>query len=404
MPPTSKVRFSSEESIMKKWYQKDIHGDVFLRSKKGTMEGAGLSKRHISPPTMKERLTKVTEQVRDIPTQARRLQHELKIYNGGRIATISLRNKNCDAEFPEQQKNHHLYQRGEITKWSRKSQMRFKVALAKLKQEEMKNGLECTLTYPKEFPDADEHKTYKRHLARLNQILARRGFSGAWKLEFQSRGAPHYHLILLPKEKLKGLKEFRKEIAEHWYRIVGSNDEKHLRAGTEVSPIESSTGIIGYMASYMAKEDQTLPNNFTGRYWGFINKPNLPFSEETTIPLGKENAIKIRRIFRKKIEKDMRNYQMRIMGKILERETSLKMTSQELTSSLFRLGAKSPNTSKDRKLQDALKRGWVKIPKKWRVRNNQTIRLFCDPEVIKGHLISLFAREKRNLKNSGFLP
>ena len=64
-------------------------------------------------------------------------------------------------------------------------------------------------------------------------------------------------MILLPKEKLKGLKEFRKEIAEHWYRIVGSNDEKHLRAGTEVSPIESSTGIIGYMASYMAKEDQT---------------------------------------------------------------------------------------------------------------------------------------------------
>ena len=70
MSPISKVRISSEESIMKKWYQKDIHGDVFLRSKKGTMEGAGLSKRHISPPTMKERLTKVTEQVRDIPTQA----------------------------------------------------------------------------------------------------------------------------------------------------------------------------------------------------------------------------------------------------------------------------------------------------------------------------------------------
>ena len=404
MPPLASGKAVNGLKAMRNKGTEGSHGVVFSRSEKGTMGGAGLSKRHISPHTMKDALKRAGDKAEDISNQVRRLQHELKIYNGARIATIALRDKRCDAEFPEEQKGHAKYQRGCITKWSRKSQMRFKVGLAKLKQESMSYGLECTLTYPSVFPDSDEHKTYKRHLARLNQILARRGFSGAWKLEFQKRGAPHYHLILIPPKKLKGLSEFRKEIALHWYRIVGSGDEKHLRAGTEVSPIESAAGIIGYMSSYMAKEDQTLPNNFTGRYWGYLNKQALPWAEERTIPLGKENAVKIRRIFRKKIEKDMKNYQTRIFAIKVKKETGLTFGTQEMTSSLFRLGMNSPQTSKDKKLAAIIERGWVKPPTKWRVRNNQTVRLFCNPDTIEKHLMCMFARKKRNLKNEGFLP
>jgi hypothetical protein len=45
-------------------------------------------------------------------------------------------------------------------------------------------------------------------------------------------GAPHYYIIAsghIPKY----------EIAERWYRIVGPEDEKHLRTGTRIEAIKS---------------------------------------------------------------------------------------------------------------------------------------------------------------------
>jgi hypothetical protein len=83
-------------------------------------------------------------------------------------------------------------------------------------------------------------------------------------LEFQSRGAPHYHLLAsnqVPKE----------EIAERWYRIVGSGDEKHLRAGTRVESIRSKGHLYGYVSTYIRKSGQKqLPVGYeeVGRFWG----------------------------------------------------------------------------------------------------------------------------------------
>ena len=85
-----------------------------------------------------------------------------------------------------------------------------------------------------------------------------------WVLEFQSRGAPHYHVIVsefIPKE----------EIGERWYRIVGSGDERHLRAGTGISAVRSKGQLYGYLSTYIKKLDQkTPPVGFedVGRFWG----------------------------------------------------------------------------------------------------------------------------------------
>jgi hypothetical protein len=95
-----------------------------------------------------------------------------------------------------------------------------------------------TLTYPSEYP-CNGRKT-KVHLNAFLQFLRRKGVKFAWVLEFQSRGAPHYHVIVsdfIPKE----------DIAERWYRIVGSGDEKHLRAGTGINTIKSKGQLYGYL-------------------------------------------------------------------------------------------------------------------------------------------------------------
>jgi hypothetical protein len=72
-----------------------------------------------------------------------------------------------------------------------------------------------TLTYPDDFPcDGKETKT---HLNAFLQYLRRKEIKYVWVLEFQARGAPHYHIIasdFIPKE----------ELANSWYQIVGSGD------------------------------------------------------------------------------------------------------------------------------------------------------------------------------------
>ena len=372
------------------------------RSFLGVQGGSGLSKSHNTTQPLSERLDQARRRASQSYKPFKQSQnHYLKLYRGGRLAEVKLMSTGRYQE--SEVKCDHT--RGKITTWSKKSQHRFKLSLAKLRQDKLSDGLEITLTYPKVFPNANDHETYKRHLLCFNLWLRRRNMAGAWKLEFQSRGAPHFHILALPKTKLKGLSKFRKELAEYWYKLVDSKDEKHLKAGTSCGPIESSEGIISYMAQYLGKEDQILPDNFTGRYWGYFSKPDLPWTEETSISVGKVNACKIRRLFRTKIIKDQEAKSYRIIAKVLQGESSINTNAQELRTALFRLAAKSPTLSKnEKKIQAAYERNWFKLPKKWRLRNNQVVRLFCDPDQMEADLKRYFAREKRNLTNGGYLP
>jgi hypothetical protein len=119
-----------------------------------------------------------------------------------------------------------------------------------------------TLTYPKEFPC--NGKEAKAHLNAFLQYLRRRKIEYTWILEFQERGAPHYHIIAsdsIPKA----------ELSERWFKIVGSGDEKHLRAGTQIDSIKSKGQLYGYLSNYIKKLDQKRPpKDFAnvGRFWG----------------------------------------------------------------------------------------------------------------------------------------
>jgi hypothetical protein len=119
-----------------------------------------------------------------------------------------------------------------------------------------------TLTYPADFP-CDGRKT-KKHLNAFLQYLRRKEIKFTWVLEFQSRGAPHYHIIV---------SDFihKHELSQVWYRIVGSKDEKHLKAGTGIEAIKSKGHLYGYLSNYIKKLDQkTPPEEFenVGRFWG----------------------------------------------------------------------------------------------------------------------------------------
>lgn len=136
---------------------------------------------------------------------------------------------------------------------------------------------------------------YKGHLHRLRQEIRRRHpqVSGVWKLEFQKRQAAHFHFLLIGCT--EDLTSFRRWIAHTWARIVDSGDPKHLHAGTGVDFIRTYGGVMAYVTSYIGKDDQTLPGNFTGRYWGVMNRAHLPVAEATVYEVSDEAAEKLNR-------------------------------------------------------------------------------------------------------------
>lgn len=119
-----------------------------------------------------------------------------------------------------------------------------------------------TLTYPASFPS--NGREVKRHLSTFCSWLRRRKIAYVWILEFQQRGAPHFHFLIrgfLPKE----------DIAQRWFEIVGSLDQRHLRAGTRVEGVKNQDQVGAYMAAYMTKlEQKQVPKSYksVGRFWG----------------------------------------------------------------------------------------------------------------------------------------
>lgn len=148
--------------------------------------------------------------------------------------------------------------RGRITRLSDKAKGRLIHTLRNV------GGLthKLTLTYPGEFP-TDGAKV-KADLAAMNKRLARAGLSGVWYLEWQKRGAPHFHLLTrgaLP----------RAELSRAWYEVVGSSDPRHLRAGTQIKALGDCENPESYAVKDAHKKAQKdVPEGYTdvGKFWG----------------------------------------------------------------------------------------------------------------------------------------
>jgi hypothetical protein len=142
------------------------------------------------------------------------------------------------------------------------------VALAGVEWPEGEYAL-VTLTYPGVFPADPE--AWRRHLDAFRHRWERRWgpAEGAWVLEFQRRGAPHWHLVLrLPAMRIELL---RRWVSVAWYVVVGSGDRRHLAAGTNVRRADSPRGAAQYLFAELGKwKQKQLPVGLggAGRWWG----------------------------------------------------------------------------------------------------------------------------------------
>lgn len=160
--------------------------------------------------------------------------------------------------------------RGVITSLTRQAVTRMKLHFRNAPETAHKAIL--TLTYPKDY--TTDGKEVKRHLDLIKRWLKRYGVkAGSWFLEFQVRGAPHFHCYLSGYP-VGGVNA----VSLAWYNIVGSGDAKHLawhegklsgRPCLEWFRVPHAAS--SYATKYATKQEQKdVPEDYqsVGRFWG----------------------------------------------------------------------------------------------------------------------------------------
>ncbi|WP_433308049.1 rolling circle replication-associated protein (plasmid) [Actinoplanes sp. CA-030573] len=212
----------------------------------------------------------------------------------------------------------------EITEWSRKSRANMVRALCELDYRPLladptRLPAMVTLTYPGEWLEvAPDGKTVKRHLQALRKRFVKawgRDLHAVWKLEFQGRGAPHFHLLMVPPHgtaRTPGKRArkaawvgaglpFRAWLSAVWVDIVDHPDpeqrRRHGLAGTGVDFAEGLRAsdpkrVAVYFTkhgAFRSKEYQNsvpepwqAPGKGPGRFWGYWGLRRLTVAVEVT--------------------------------------------------------------------------------------------------------------------------
>lgn len=177
--------------------------------------------------------------------------------------------------------------RGIISGFSRRSRSRLWSLLMRLDRRYL--PLFVTLTFHNAWPG--DVAVLKRMLDTFFKRMRRRypQASAIWKLEYQRRGAPHFHLLLWGFPCAD-----RDWIADTWVAVVRHyvRDESgyildwHLgRLGNGnqhcVQKVRSWRGVRAYAAKYLSKTEVVADSNgevvHTGRMWGVHNRNYIPW-------------------------------------------------------------------------------------------------------------------------------
>lgn len=152
-----------------------------------------------------------------------------------------------------------------------------------------------TLTYGTEFPDGENSRAFfKAFKERMRR--ERPEWSGNWKLEYQRRGAPHYHMVLDTGELKPNWKAHRQWVQKTWNEVIGTfyqwwDKGRHMgQARTEFKKARNNSRAKYYLTKELGKMVQSSKEwrdeldtkvNHVGRFWGWHNRTACNFQGST---------------------------------------------------------------------------------------------------------------------------
>jgi hypothetical protein len=227
-----------------------------------------------------------------------------EFYANGRLLTLK------KPKIEEAAEDHICGKRGNVVVFSRASRLRLMKQLGMIDETGAKPYF-LTLTYPDSY--THELREVKRHLDNFWKRVARKfpKFGVIWKLEFQKRGAAHFHCLIwgLPAVPYH---ELARWFAENWYQVVGSGDPLHLawhlgELGNTpcLQFVRSWRGVWAYASKYLAKTDLAKSEN-PGRFWGV--RGVLPTGQVVSVSLTYREVCQFMRFLRRACHLRARDY------------------------------------------------------------------------------------------------
>lgn len=194
----------------------------------------------------------------------------LSVAVGGRWARLRCANK-----LPH---GHPVPKRGKVRIFSARSRSRLIQTLCQFATDRLPPGILFeTLTYPRHYSPspAQWHADLDDWANRF--VAENPGAFFVWKLEFQKRGAPHFHLLIFGVPWTpKLLEQLQLKWRSWWYEIVGSSDRRHARRGAHLEVVASVAQVVRYTSKYVGKPDESIRADGTGRIWGVRNRAAAP--------------------------------------------------------------------------------------------------------------------------------
>lgn len=162
------------------------------------------------------------------------------------------------------------------------------------------------LTFPDEYYPNNTNGLAMRIILKRFKMRIMRNYPQAgsiYRREFEDRKSglhigevfPHINILTWGVDQL----EFREWVKLNWWEVCGQLSEDHLKAGTYTKVIESRRQMFYYMSKYIAKVDARGLPNF-GKWWGYINKAGIPFTDPVEFELNDHQAKKLVRYVKRK--------------------------------------------------------------------------------------------------------
>lgn len=184
--------------------------------------------------------------------------------------------------------------RGNVTEFSAKSRNRLRALFASMHRRAEARFI--TLTYQENQTDGNKAK---KHLHAFFSALSRDypSVCAVWKLEFQARGAIHFHLLAwggwIDKDWLTAT----------WDRIANPQSTGRPSASTSIEYVRDRGATGGYLLKYLCKDvggreaDRALrsdsPTASIGRIWGVHARSRLPLVSDRILRIRADVALAI---------------------------------------------------------------------------------------------------------------
>lgn len=194
-------------------------------------------------------------------------------------------------------------QKGDITTFSRSARRNLIRKMMRVERHEISVPIFVTLTYHERYPS--QNAPLKKELGRFLQAIRRlpATFHYLWRIEWQKRGAPHFHLLLWhdDPEYEWDVQAFKGWSLRTWHRVCSSRSAAHARKGAHVELCNTWSKAMSYVCKYLGKSDVPDDIEFRGRHWGASN--SLPLDAQLEVEISLEEFYVLRRLIRKWLAK-----------------------------------------------------------------------------------------------------